>query len=281
MSKTASKVFGVAAASALAAGACSTAALAQAPSHDAPAAARGSACDVTSPADGRALSDQAMPVVRLQEVRGAFSFEQGLADSTASIARSFNKAPMYLCGAEAAPVQDVRAAAEETIGTITVKGQVKQAFTASLSDVASRDDPRIVMGCACGGNPVDGRASVSAEVTGVTVRSLLQRAQVDEGVNTIVFTSADGYEAALPLSYVKQRHSLIVYAVNGEPVENVMGGSNQLWLGSTSARYFARDIVSIELRTQATPPPAPGSAAARDAGANTPNVAVLGGGALS
>lgn len=281
MNKTASTVLGVAAASALAAGACGAAAFAETPSHDAPAEGDDSVYDVSSPMDVRALADQATQVVQLQEVHGAFSFEQGLADSIERITRSFNKVPRYLCGAAAGPAQDVCAATGEALGTITVKGEVRAAFTASLNDMASKDDPRIVMGCACGGNPVDGRASVSAEVTGVTVRLLLERAQVDEGVNTIVFTSADGYAAALPLSYVRQRHSLIVYAVNGEPVENVMGGSNQLWLGSTSARYFARDIVSIKLLTQATPPPAPGSAAARDAGTNTPNVAVLGGGALS
>jgi len=57
-----------------------------------------------------------------------------------------------------------------------------------------------------------------------------------------------------------------------------MGGSNQLWLGSTSANYFARDIVAITLEERQTPPPSPSSDEARAAYANLPNVGVSFGG---
>ena len=54
-----------------------------------------------------------------------------------------------------------------------------------------------------------------------------------------------------------------------------MGGVNQLWLGSTAASYFARDIVSITLEERETPPPSPHSDEARAAYQNLPNVGVL------
>ena len=106
-------------------------------------------------------------------------------------------------------------------------------------------------------------------MTGVTVASLLAAAAPLEGVNTVVFTSADGYEVALPLSYVAQRHSLIVFEVNGAPIGDSVGGANQLWLGSTSARYFARDIVSVGFEARDVVPAAPGAQ-----GSVVPNVSI-------
>lgn len=286
--KSSSAVWGVAAASAMMLGVCGGP-VAEAAGWDGAHAAPGAAPDGAAGAAVRAESaataatgDPASRVVRLETVQGRLSYGQGAIDGVDEIARVFKKAPAYLCGASSGQLAargeaDDEIAADEAaaVNDLTVTGDVRHAFTAPLDELASDDDHPIVLGCSCGGNPADGRASVSAEVTGVTIRSLLEQAQVNEGANTIVFTSRDGYETALPLSYVTQRYSLIVYAVNGEAVDNAMGGSNQLWLGSTSARYFVRDVAAIELRTQQTPPPAPGSAAAHDQAKNVPNASVL------
>ena len=93
-----------------------------------------------------------------------------------------------------------------------------------------------------------------------------------------MFTSADGYEVSLPLDYVNRRYCPIVFDVNGAPIAEVVGGSNQLWLGATSANYFARDIVTITLEERQTPPPSPSSEEARSAYQNLPNVGILFGG---
>ena len=69
--------------------------------------------------------------------------------------------------------------------------------------------------------------------------------------------------------------------VNGSPIAQSAGGTNQLWLGSTSARYFARDITGITLEKRQTPPPAPGSDEADDEYANLPNVGVYFGGEIA
>lgn len=57
-----------------------------------------------------------------------------------------------------------------------------------------------------------------------------------------------------------------------------MGGVNQLWLGFTSARYFARDIVSITVESRDEVPAAPSEGDAAEASANLPNVGVFFGG---
>lgn len=63
-------------------------------------------------------------------------------------------------------------------------------------------------------------------------------------------------------------------------LDEVVGGTNQLWLGATSANYFARDIVSIALEERETPPSSPSSDEARAAYQNLPNVGVLLGGEI-
>ena len=76
-----------------------------------------------------------------------------------------------------------------------------------------------------------------------------------------------------------QRASLIVYEVGGAPLSDSMGGTNQLWLGSTAARYFTRDVVEIRVEAldEGSLPPAPGTPEAGDRYANRPNVGVLSG----
>lgn len=211
---------------------------------------------------------------RSEVVEGRFSFTQAELTPIDRIAEVMGKAPLYLCGACPAAAE---ASAQAAPGTITVSGAVEASYQATLDELSETGKAHVTMGCSCGGNPAGGLSSINAEVEGITVRHILERAGVSEGANTIVFTSSDGYEVALPLKYVTQRFSLIVHNVNGEAIGDSIGGVNQLWLGSTSARYFARDVVAVTLEQRETPPPAPGTEEAGDTYANLPNVSVQSG----
>ena len=211
-------------------------------------------------------------------VEGVFAFTQGDVTPIETIRQQFANAPAYLCGSEM-PAADATAV-DPGEWKITVGGDVQNAYIATLDAMAEEGSAQLTMGCTCAGNPADGRATVNAEVLGVRLAYIAHEAQPSEGVNTVVFTSEDGMEIALPYSYVRNHFSLIAYDVNGEPIANSMGGSNQLWLGSTAASYFARNVVSIDFETRQTPPPTPGTAEAGDAYANVPNVSVTDGGAL-
>ena len=154
-------------------------------------------------------------------------------------------------------------------------GDVSHAFTASVDDFVKKAPVQKVMGCTCSGNPADGRTSANAEVGGFQLAALINEADPLEGANTITFTSADGYEVALPLKYVTQRYCLVVTTVNGEDAAQAIGCANQLWLGSTAARAYARDVVAISITKEAEPPAAPGASP----DANVPNVGVTKGAA--
>jgi DMSO/TMAO reductase YedYZ molybdopterin-dependent catalytic subunit len=208
----------------------------------------------------------------LPSVEGIFTFDQTSLSTNGEIKRALNDAAKYICGSQL--VGDRAAEMESFLDwKINVEGAVGSQFTATLDELAEEGKARIIMGCSCAGNPAGGLSSVNADIVGITIESIMSRAVVDDSANTIVFTSSDGYEIALPLTYVKQRHSMIVYEINGESLNNSVGGANQLWLGSTSALYFARDIENIRFESRATAPPSPGTRDA-DIYANSPGIGI-------
>ena len=240
-----------------------------------PAALAATPAVQAAPAQDAAVQQDASAassVLELDAVQGQFSFDQSTITPTAEIQKAFQGTSAYLCGAqvgvgETVPIDQ---------WTITVGGDVQNQFSATLGELADDNALSVQMGCACAGNGIDQRVSANALVTGVTLMDIMARAGVSADANTVTFTSADGLSISLPLTYVKQRYTLVVYSVNGEDLANSMGGTNQLWLGSTAARYFARDITGItfETRDAANVPAAPGTPEAGDAYA-TPNVTLI------
>lgn len=211
---------------------------------------------------------------QVAEVQGTFSFTQADVSSDEEIARAVD-ASAYLCGGKGAEATDV--AAEDW--TIAVQGAVESPYAMTVAELqADPDVQQVLMGCSCAANPAGGSASFNAHVTGVAMKVLVDKAGAAANANTVVFTSADGYEVALPLDYVTSRFCPIVFDVNGSPLCETVGGTNQLWLGSTSAKYFARDIVAITVEARQTPPPSPVSAEAQSEYSNLPNIGVTFGG---
>lgn len=241
------------------------------PADAAPASAPDALATAAAPVQEARLATAA--AVAPERVEGRFSFEQGVVTPVAQIARDLGGASKVLCGTG----EGVAASGEQVVGdaldwVVTVTGDgVNNPLSATLGELAETGTQSTVMGCSCLGNPADGRASVNAGCTGVSLALIFDAVGLREGANAVTFVSADGFEVALPLSYVRQRAALLVYQINGEPLANSVGGVNQLWLGSTAARYFASDVVEIRVTCEAEPPLAPGAA---EAGANLPNVGV-------
>ena len=215
------------------------------------------------------LETAGLTLVMCNRVEGVFSFTQGKIDSNATIRTAM--APQYLCGA--APLTTDESAVPAAQWTITVTGDVANAFTATQEELVEEHAAQLTMSCSCAGNVAGGRASITAKVLGIDLKSIMADAQVNQGVNTIVFTCADGYEIALPLLYVVQHYSILATGINDEPVNNSMGGTNQLWIGSTAANYYARNVVRISFETWDNPPARPGLDSSE--AANVPNISII------
>lgn len=71
------------------------------------------------------------------------------------------------------------------------------------------------------------------------------------------------------------RDALVTYRVNDEALSESVGGTNQLWIDSTAAKYFSRNIVAVEISSEDVVPAAPSDEAPNDGEyVNRPNVGV-------
>lgn len=232
---------------------------------------------VAQPAD--AAVAPASAVVQADEVQGSFAFTQTELSSNEWIAKHLGEGSRYLCGADMAGSGE-EAAVEDWV--LTIEGDVASPLSATVGELSESPAVQtLIMSCTCAGNPADGLAVANALVRGIPVLALVEAAQPDEAANTVVFTSADGYEMALPLSYLRSHYCPLVFDVNGSALAESVGGTNQLWLGSTPASYFVRDVTNIRVEARDEAPASPVSAEARTSYANLPNIGVMFGGDVS
>lgn len=235
-----------------------------------------SAQDVRTPEDAAVVTRAA---VERGEVVGAFAFAQGEVSSNEWLAAHVAKAPKYLCGSE---VVATGGAGDVESWALSVTGDVAQPFEATIGELAQLPEVQTtVMGCACAGNPADGLSMANALVKGIPVTTLVAMAEPATDANTVVFVSSDGYEMALPLTYLESHYCPLVFDVNGSALIESVGGTNQLWLGSTPASYFVRDVVSVRVEARAEAPASPTSEEARASYENLPNIGVLFGGEVA
>ncbi len=203
-------------------------------------------------------------VVTADALEGTFAWDQATNTPNATIASTFRGATAALCGAttDFAEVNPLE-------WQISVTGDVDNAFTATVDEMAAEESVNQNMTCTCGGNPADGKAIVNADVKGIPVTYLIERANPADGANTVTFVCSDGTEQAFPLGYVIGRHAVISYEVNGEDLSASVGGNNQLWMTATPANYFVRDVVEVRITKEDVPPANPGEGAEHP---NSPNV---------
>lgn len=209
------------------------------------------------------------PRVVADRVTGTFTYTQTQTVCADDLMRAFGKGSFNICSntlqeEDAAPL-DATAVQE---WQVRVTGDVSQEYVATMGEVAEKSQATRIMGCTCAGNPADGLASVNAEVTGVSISSLLEHAGVSGDANALTFVSADGYEATVPLWAVFTRPALLAYQAAGEPLFESLGVANQVWIGSASANCFVSDVVEIRAETLDAEPELPAF------GENLPNASV-------
>ena len=236
--------------------------------------------DAVEPQACEWVSEESVSDVRaVSNLEGTFAWNQDAVTGNEELRHVlYEGVSQYLCGVHGNVAEVAQGASSlnqavtdgDRIVALRVEGDVRNSFAATIEECLDEAPIQTVLGCTCAGNPADGRASANAEVTGFTVAALLERAQPVEEANAITFTAQDGYAVTLPLSYVQQRHSVIVTEVGGAAIDEALGCQNQLWLGATSARSFVRDVVSIKVESL---PQEPGVPTLQ--GLNQPNVGVV------
>lgn len=189
-------------------------------------------------ADTEVVETEAAAVAfdEIANVQGKFSFDQDTMTPADEIFSIFGTAATGVCAKPAFAMDETPA---DEAYFVNVSGSLKKEYTMSLAQLKAKGGTSKTMVCSCG----MGGAMAQASVTGAPVSEMLQLAGLTEGANAISFKSADGYKATLPLEYALEKEAMLVWQVAG--AENPAG--LQVWMPSTVAKYFTRQVAEIEV----------------------------------
>ena len=144
---------------------------------------------------------------------------------------------------------------------LKVSGLVDQPLSLSIDDIRALPARELVFGFECSGNrgPINGLSS-NGRWTGVSLRTVLERAGLQDTAREIVFLGADHgeeevefrgrsytvdqqYGRSLPRDTALSPEPLLAYALNGEPLTPFQGFPLRLlvpgWYGAPNVKYLA------------------------------------------
>ncbi len=125
---------------------------------------------------------------------------------------------------------------------IDIKGLVQSPFSLTYDQLLDLEAVEQIHTLECISNYVGGDLISTALWTGVPLRDLLDRAQVQTGAYDVVFTSVDGYTDSIPIAKAMEDRTLVAYLMNGKTlpqdhgyparmlVPNIYGMKNVKWI---------------------------------------------------
>jgi DMSO/TMAO reductase YedYZ molybdopterin-dependent catalytic subunit len=127
---------------------------------------------------------------------------------------------------------------------LQVGGAVGAAFEISYDDLLRAPRKALPVTLECAENPVGGGLVSHAEWTGVTLESLLDRAQLSSDARAVRFVAADGYQRTIPLAKARHADTLIAHGMNGERLPEKHGAPLRAiipgWYGMDSVKWLQR-----------------------------------------
>lgn len=187
--------------------------------------------------------------VRASNVQGTFVFNQLGTTPNDELFNVFGTALTSMCSK---PAVELMTEGEGVANYyVNVGGHIEKSFTVDVSELSEDASEEALMACSCATGAPFGQAAV----LGVPLSSIVEMADLEEGVNTITAYGADGFGQPLPLRYALEKNAMLVYQVNGQELTAATEGSSlQLWMPETVARYFTRNITDIELTREDSEP---------------------------
>jgi len=187
--------------------------------------------------------------VREHDVQGTFAFNQDAITPTDDLFNIFGTAITSMCSK---PVSELRSDEGGVANFyVNVGGDIRKNFTIDVADMGETQSQQELIACSC----MTGSPFGQVKAVGVPLSAVVEMADLEDGVNTVTAYGADGFGEPLPLRYALEKKALLVYRVNDEDlVTNAGASSVQMFLPETVARYFTRNIASIELTREAVEP---------------------------
>ena len=134
---------------------------------------------------------------RIANVQGAFEFNQKGTTPNDELFNVFGTAILSMCSK---PAQELVDAGEGQANFfVNVSGDIQKTFSVDVSELD--DEQGVLMGCSC----MTGSPFGQAYVVGVPLASVVEMADLEEGVNTVTAYGADGFGQPLPGAFYRVR----------------------------------------------------------------------------
>ncbi len=127
--------------------------------------------------------------------------------------------------------------------SIRVEGLVNTPRTLSAAELGSLAAPNFVSTLTCISNPVGGPLISTAVWTGARLADILARSGLDSSATTVVFHGADGYTDSLPIAKATAPTTMLVWAMNGQPLPRRHGFPVRL---IAPGRYGIKNVKWLE-----------------------------------
>jgi DMSO/TMAO reductase YedYZ molybdopterin-dependent catalytic subunit len=101
---------------------------------------------------------------------------------------------------------------------LKVEGLVNRPLNLSLEELKARPHRTHALTQSCISNPVGGDLISTTFFTGVPLKSILDEAGLKAGAVEVFFESADGFYESVPLEEAVDPRTILVHAMNGEPL---------------------------------------------------------------
>ena len=175
----------------------------------------------------------------MANVQGSFRFDQDVLSPSDKVFSLFGTAATGVCAAPSFAFADDADTYVDYY--LNVGGKLQKSFQISYAELM-QDGHDDILKCSCGMSP----AIVNVQVTGMPLENIVEMADLEDDINTVVFKGSDGYSVSVSLKKALEKNAMLVYKVGGEGLKPEAGGPVQLWMPGAAASYFTRHVTDIE-----------------------------------
>ena len=136
---------------------------------------------------------------------------------------------------------------------LEIKGLIPQPVNLKLADILARPSVDQVATLSCISNYVGGDLIGTAIWTGIRVRDLLEELQPAPEAKALHITADDGFYESVPFKEAMDERTLLVYAMNGQPLTDEHGSPLRIFIPNHYGMKQPKWIRSIEVVDTAEP----------------------------
>ena len=134
--------------------------------------------------------------------------------------------------------------------TVAVGGEVDRPFTMTINEMIDtfglKNDKMTIQ---CGINVIGGAWIGNYEITGISIKDIMEYAGAHEGVNLVTQLGMDGSTADARIKDIEENDGYLVLAIDGKPIPYHAGYPIQLWAGGELAWSNNKEICGIDFVT--------------------------------